>query len=627
MANITKSFNFRNGVQVDDDNLLVNPSGLVGIGTTVPTQSLDVRGNAVVSGLVSSTDAKFTNLEVTNITTGSNNLALGVDKIIGAGVSIRAGIITADLLSDPLGVVTYYGDGGKLNNIPTSQWVDKDAGLGFISIYNTGYVGVNTDDPRYSLQVGGNNDVNNFDKPGVGISSDGAIVASGIVTAHTFDGNSLGNIQGGIGTITQVLSTNANVTGIVTAGIGFTGDVRGNIVSGVSTFVQVRSTNVDATGVVTATQGFVGNLSGDLTGDVTGNVSGNIVGLAGTFTGDLEVDGSITGVATVISTKVTTTNSTLGISTASTFSVTNKLAVGKSIPVTDVDIFTTGDTTQTIVGSDSAALYLGQRVNTGIGESVSGIRFGSSLKTLEIINGDVGDVTTTIHGGVFSGINTGGFKWIHGKTTTTLMSLDYKGNLGINKAVPETALDVVGVTTLTGNTKIVGDLEITGTLTGAAAIPDLIEGSQIYNSVGMSTFYELDVLQTVKPGKIAIGTERANVASNVDIDAQRSRALFSSVGIGTTTPADTLNVIGVAKADTLQSDLLSVGNSPICAVDFSDAGKNLTGPFSGKSFMIPPKLTSTEIFNLISVPPGAMVYNTSINKMQVYNDSSWVSLH
>ena len=49
MANITKSFNFRNGVQVDDDNLLVNPSGLVGIGTTVPTEALDVRGDCVVS--------------------------------------------------------------------------------------------------------------------------------------------------------------------------------------------------------------------------------------------------------------------------------------------------------------------------------------------------------------------------------------------------------------------------------------------------------------------------------------------------------------------------------------------------------------------------------------------------
>ena len=51
MANIKKSFNFRNGVQVDDDNLKVSATGLVGIGTTVPTEALDVRGNLVVSGV------------------------------------------------------------------------------------------------------------------------------------------------------------------------------------------------------------------------------------------------------------------------------------------------------------------------------------------------------------------------------------------------------------------------------------------------------------------------------------------------------------------------------------------------------------------------------------------------
>ena len=623
MANIRKAFNFRNGVQVDDDNLLVNPAGLVGVGTTVPTQALDVRGNAAVSGMLSATTAIFTDLEVTNLTTGTNNLALGIDKIIGAGVSISSGIVTAPNSS---GVVTYYGDGGELNNIPTSQWVDKDVGLGFTSIYNTGYVGVNTVDPRFSVQVGGNNDINNFAK-GVGIASDGAIVATGIITAKTnFDGNLLGNIQGGIGTITQVLSTNANVTGIVTAGIGFTGDVRGNIVSGVSTITQVDSTNVSVSGVVTATT-FKGEVEGDITGNVTGHVNGNIVGLAGTFTGDLEVNGGISGVSTVVTAKLTTTNSTLGISTASTFNVTEKLGVGVAIPVNNVDVFTTGDTKQTLVGSDSAALYLGQRVNTGIGESVSGIRFGSSLKTLEIINGDVGDVTTTIHGGVFSGINTGGFKWIYGKTTTTLMSLDYKGNLGINKAVPETALDVVGVTTLTGNTKIVGDLEITGTLTGAAAIPDLISGSQIYNNVGLSTFYELDVLQTLETGNIAIKTERANVAANVDIDAQRSRALFQSVGIGSTTPTQALDVVGTVKATTSQSVFLQVGDQGGAAIDFSNAGKNLDGIQANRSFMVLPKVTTTERGNLVGVTNGSIIYNTTTNKTQVWTGSAWVNLH
>ena len=33
MANINKSFNFRNGVKVDNDNFVVNANGLVGIGT------------------------------------------------------------------------------------------------------------------------------------------------------------------------------------------------------------------------------------------------------------------------------------------------------------------------------------------------------------------------------------------------------------------------------------------------------------------------------------------------------------------------------------------------------------------------------------------------------------------
>ena len=131
MANITKSFNFRNGVQVDDDNLLVNPSGLVGIGTTIPIQSLDVRGNASVSGMLSSTEAIFDTVNVTDLTIGSNTF--GTDNIIGAGVSIRSGIISA--LSSA-GVVTYYGDGGKLDHIPTSQWKDVDVGLGYTSIYN-----------------------------------------------------------------------------------------------------------------------------------------------------------------------------------------------------------------------------------------------------------------------------------------------------------------------------------------------------------------------------------------------------------------------------------------------------------------------------------------------------------
>ena len=44
MANFRKSFNFRNGVQVDEDNFVVSSTGLVGIGTSIPTAFLDIRG-------------------------------------------------------------------------------------------------------------------------------------------------------------------------------------------------------------------------------------------------------------------------------------------------------------------------------------------------------------------------------------------------------------------------------------------------------------------------------------------------------------------------------------------------------------------------------------------------------
>ena len=56
MANIRKSFSFRNGVQVDENNFVVNANGLVGIGTSVPSEILDVRGTTKVVGLVTSSD-------------------------------------------------------------------------------------------------------------------------------------------------------------------------------------------------------------------------------------------------------------------------------------------------------------------------------------------------------------------------------------------------------------------------------------------------------------------------------------------------------------------------------------------------------------------------------------------
>ena len=239
MANIRKTFNFRNGVQVDDDNLVVNPTGLVGIGTTVPTEALDVRGDVKVVGLVSATTGTITG----DLTVNGNLIANGFNYSngqVGAGVSVGApaGIITSPTTT---GIVTYYGDGKYLLNLPNSQWVDIDVGLGFTSIYARGWVGVQTSDPRYPLQIGGAL-VNGSIAGGVGIGSTGDIHATGIITAGKFSG-----------------------------------PLTGNIISGVSTLGIATADSFVVNGISTA-DSFVGPLTGDVTGDVTGSVTGNLVG-------------------------------------------------------------------------------------------------------------------------------------------------------------------------------------------------------------------------------------------------------------------------------------------------------------------------------------------------------------
>ena len=64
MANIRKQFNFRNGVQVDDDNLIASSTGLVGIGTSIPTQTLDVRGDVSVTGFATANELRAPTLNI-----------------------------------------------------------------------------------------------------------------------------------------------------------------------------------------------------------------------------------------------------------------------------------------------------------------------------------------------------------------------------------------------------------------------------------------------------------------------------------------------------------------------------------------------------------------------------------
>ena len=228
MADIRKTFNFRDGVQVDDEVLVVR-GNRVGLGTTSPDQLLDVRGNANITGITSTV-----NFNVTGVGT-FNQVKVGNNIILDA----TSGVMTA---------TTFKGDGSSLSNIPTSQWVDVNLGAGVTSIYNDGSVGVGTTNPANPFQVGG--DPNNG--IGVGISTSGNIRASGIITATTFSGAFSGNLTGdvvGDVTGTATTATLANTATLAVNSQGLTGNPSISVTnvnaSGVGTFPTLVTTDLN----------------------------------------------------------------------------------------------------------------------------------------------------------------------------------------------------------------------------------------------------------------------------------------------------------------------------------------------------------------------------------------------
>ena len=627
MANIRKSFSFRNGVQVDEDNFIVNANGLVGIGTSIPTQNLDVRGTTKVVGLVTASDLFI------------SGVATVTEIQVGTAITIASGVISA---------TSFFGDGATLSNLPTSQWTDVDVGLGFTSIHSAGNVGIATTDPRTSFQVGGTPGV--AGKSGVGINSIGNIHATGITTSASFVGPLTGSVTGNV---------TGNLTGAVTGNVtgNITGNVDGNVNStGLSTFATLSVTGLvnvgtaatfntaglDVTGVTSSTS-FVGALTGDVTGNVTGNITGDVTG---------DVSSGITTAATELN---------VGTGGTSLTSLnTGKLGIGTAIPSKDVTIKKEANTSVEVVsesGVSNISIGLtGETKNKGI------LRFNNDVNTFDIVNNDTGDLNFILDADSNSG--TGDIRFI--KTTSEKMRLTNDGKLGIAITNPSHQLHVVGTSTITGNAFVGGNLSIGGTISGELALGQTLQAN-IFTTSGVSTFGQLNV-----SGPLGFGS----ATPNCDVDFQQATASFGSVGLGTTNPTGKLKVVGEAFLDTIginttfiQTDQnFSVGGFQIAGdqihlfdsqirFDFARTSQIGVGTFgdtlsgvvdlsrAGNSFspwvFIPQmsttirntKTTATGQ-NSTGIGTGAIIYNTTTERIEIYlpdgdtsaNVTNWVGI-
>ena len=597
MANIRKSFNLRSGVQVDEDNLLVNSVGNVGLGTTVPTETLDVRGNIKSVGVVTAIGGFISGgLESTGVSTFTGNVHVG-------------SAITAYSSSGIISATSFRGDGGQLLNIPTSQWTDFDPGLGYISIYNTGFVGIATTNPSFTLQVGGNSDLTNFQN-GVGINSSGNMVVTGIVTA--------GVLKGEGSDITALNATN----------------IKSGIVS--NAYLQA---GYEFSGILTASQ-FKGNVLGDVVGFAT-TARDLIDGLDLSF-GSFTSDNAQIGILTV---------------TGLLIAPTDPIGVGTTAPQSNVHVKKAGISSIQISSDTNESIIT---LSRGIDQqgTAGAMKFGnesgsypySEPNDLDIINYSTGSINNYLHAGA-AGINTGGFFWLKGKNTSQLMTLTYDGTLGLGVTVPVNTLHVVGTSTVTSNAFIGNNLTVKGNTTIAGNLTvdgnyDLVDadiaGLNLNVNTGHSFVKNLNVNNAVNVvgvttlagftrvfDKFTAGenyghtvTNNRTFGLNVDIN--------NTVSIGTATPYGnmTQNDLDVRHGTAIFGGIGCGKTTLTASVDFSDAGRNhadvtVANASLNRMYMYPPKVTNTERGNLLGLTAGAMIYNTSTNKLQVYNGSAW----
>jgi len=483
MANIRKSFNFRTGLQVDNDNFVVNANGLVGIGTSIPQgYLLNVHGDTRVTGLV---------------TTGELYAGIGTVGVLSATSADVSGILTVGQLK--------VGSSEIFDNLigyARTTFITDNAGVGF---HTTSKLGINT-----------------TTSPG---ASDVEFKVHG----------------------------NADVTGVLTA-TTFSGSLPVTDLSGTLTNAQLPTDINKPTGIITAFS-FVGALTGTAT-------------TASSLTGSPSITVTSVGTTDVNASGIVTATTELNVGTGGT-AVTaldsGRLGIGTALPTSEIQVKkASGSLVEVVSDSGQARISVGQSV--GVGNSSAVLRFGNSVGVLDIINNDIGDVKTIIHGGTGAG-STGNFKWVYGQTNSERMTLTYDGNLGINETSPTQKLHVGGGATVDGALYVQNNLTVDGTITGTINYPSVINSVNLNTISGVTTLSSLKVNQTVNFNEASTVSLGNTVAIGTDIASSNyALRVYNGLTADAINSDDTIVAIGTISGNIVRASagfLSDISGSPI----------------------------------------------------------------
>ena len=548
MANFRKSFNFRNGVQVDSSNFIVNPNGLVGIGTSIPSEALDLKGNAKVSGL-----------------TTTNTFAVGSGATFYGNIDI--GDVSINSSSGIVSATSFRGDGSLLDGVVAIATDGLILNLSGLHTFKS--VGIGTSNQSYYLQIEGDPTTTT----GVGITNGIVRASGGFVGDLTGDvtGNVTGDVTGTATTATN-LSDAANIT---------TGTISSDRLPTTltATIIGTATTATNLSDAANITTGTISNdrLPATINSDITGTATTatNLADAANITTGIISndrlpatINSDITGTAT------TATN------LANAANITTGTINPDRLPAT---------LTVNITGTATTAtnLFDGANITTG---TISDARLPATITSN--ITGNAGTATTLTDA---ANITTGTISDARLPDTIT-------SNINVNSGVStfikvvssEFEGDLVGsATTLSDAANIT-----TGTISDAR-LPDTIT-SNINVTSGVSTFLKVvsSEFEGDLVGSATTLTDAANITTGTISDARLPNLISSNINV-TSGVSTFLKVVSSEFEGDLVGDVTGTATT---ATNLTDAANITTGTISDAR--LPDTITSN-----IDINTGTSVFN------------------
>ena len=250
-----------------------------------------------------------------------------------------------------------------------------------------------------------------------------------------------------------------------------------------------------------------------------------------------------------------------------------------------------------------------------------------------------------------AGVTTGRFGWIDGQTNLERLSLTHEGKLGVGRTNPTNTFEVVGTSTVTGNAYIGGTLGVAQTITSPTFSGNLVgnvTGNVVGNANGLQNTPNI-IVGIVTAGistftQIGVSTSQTyNNALTVGGD----QGISGNIGVGTTAPESSTGYFGSQWNLQVYGDIAVYGSSVnikaapeggigigttesrsvFDVYDCYSGGSSQPGIGTG-AFMLPPKVTTAERAGLgTDALPGAIIWNHTDSKLQVYTGTAWVNLH